>query len=366
MKKPPNDINPPKKVTRTRKRKVEVLVPALAEYIIQPNHVTNARYEYTLLQERIFTGMMHYLQADIKDLIHNATPQQLRIFSENEKSENIITLPIHLKDIALPEHYNQVVAAAKRMRNTSIVFKIKDKEGNESTVVDGLISRAVIPAAGHRRSSILEIDIHRQVAEILIDVQKKGNVPVEYTRYVYQIAQQASSKYTSLLYKKICSWRAKGGFTISLENLHKDICVRKVYLKKDGTVNYKNFKEKVLEKARTELYQKADCWFEYAELYEGRSVKNLRFKIITPETEEMNERRKETVKQGLRMRLHLSEQQISALSPLFNEENFNFDIVIAKIDSLVEYMRKNRWEIKNSKAYAFNSLKNMISAFTKG
>ena len=366
MKKPQNDIKTPKKITRTRKRQVEVLVPALAEYIIQPNHVTNARYEYTLLQERIFTGMMYYLQTDIKDLLHNATPQQLRIFTENEKADNIITLPIPLKDIALPEHYNQVVAAAKRMRKTSVVFKIKDHEGNESTVVDGLISRAVIPSAGHRRSSILEIDIHRQVAEILIDIQKRGETPIEYTRYIYQIAQQASSKYTSLLYKKICSWRAKGGFTISLENLHKDICVRKVYLKKDGAVSYKHFKEKVLEKARKELFRKADCWFEYVELYEGRSVKNLRFKIITPETEEMNNRRIEIVKQGLRERLHLSEQQIAALSPLFDYENFNYELIIMKIDNLVEYIRKNRFQIHYPKAYAFDALKNMMTAFNQG
>ena len=59
-------IDLPKKATRTRKKKVEVLVPALAEYIIQPNHVTNARYEYTLLQERIFTAMMHYLQKPLE------------------------------------------------------------------------------------------------------------------------------------------------------------------------------------------------------------------------------------------------------------------------------------------------------------
>jgi len=192
-------INTPKKIIRTRKQKVEVLVPQLAEYIIQPNHVTNARYEYTLLQERIFTGMMYYLQTDIKELLRNANPLQLQIFSENKETDNYITLPVPLKDIAHPGNYNMVVAAAKKMRKTSIVFKVKDEEGNESTVVDGLISRATIPSAGHRRSSFLEIEVSRQVAEILINVQKKGNIPVEYTRYIYQIAQQASSKYTSLL-----------------------------------------------------------------------------------------------------------------------------------------------------------------------
>ena len=354
-------VNTPKKITRTRKQKVEVLVPQLAEYIIQPNHVTNARYEYTLLQERIFTGMMYYLQTDIKELLRHANPQQLQIFTENKDTNTYITLPVPLKDIALPENYNQVVAAAKKMRKTSIVFKVKDEYGNESTVVDGLISRATIPSAGNRRSSILEIEISRQVAEILINVQKKGNIPVEYTRYIYQIAQQASSKYTSLMYKKICSWRTKGGFTISLDNLYKDICVRKVYLKKDGTVNYKNFKAKVLEKAKAELYRKSDCWFEYVELYESRTVKNIRFKVITPETEEMDARRKELVKQGLRERLHLTEQQISALSPLFNDDNFRYDLIIMKIDNLVEYIRKNRWKINNPKAYAFDALKNMFS-----
>ena len=358
-------INPPKKKTRTRKKKVEVLVPALAEYIIQPNHVTNARYEYTLLQERIVTAIMYELQSPINDIIRGTDVRQLDLFNEKINNDNVVQIFIPLQNITTAPNYKYILPTAKRMVETSITFptKMANKEGGFS--VRPLLDEAKVPEHGNKRS-VLEIYIKKDIAKMLIDISMRSpRFPVEYTRFVYQIAQNASSKYTSLLYKKICSWRAKGGFTISLENLYKDICVQSVY-QKDGKIAYKDFKRFVLEKAKDELFRKADCWFEYVELYEGRSVKNIRFKVITPETEEMNEKRKEIVKQGLRFRLQLSEKQISDLSPLFDDENFNYELIMMKIDNLTEHIRKNRFTIHYPKAYAFESLQKMITAFSQG
>ena len=124
------------------------------------------------------------------------------------------------------------------------------------------------------KSSTLEVYINKEVVKILTDVS------TEYTRYIYQIAQQISSKYSSLFYKKICSWKHRKEVTVLLEELYKEFCIDKIYSTKDGKVNYSDFKHKVLEKAKKELFQKADCYFEYTENYKGRSVYSITFKVI--------------------------------------------------------------------------------------
>lgn len=349
------DITTALKILHTEKRKVQVLVPELAQYIIQPNAVTNAVYEYSLFEERILTGIMYQLQTPIHEFKKYADVKQLSLFNDpTRESEDTVKLLIPLKDITTAPHYEQVEAAAKKMRQTNVVFPIM-RDGLPYTVIAGLIDEATVPMVNNRRSSHLEVRMSKKVAEILINIRKKGDVPVEYTRYVYQIAQNASSKYTSLLYKKIASWKVKGGFTISLEDLYRDICVRKVYLNNDGSVNYKNFKQNVLEKAKKELQQKADCWFEYIENYEGRRVKSITFKVITPEFEQTQEDKIFYLKLLMGNLLRVYEKDIPA--GLFDK----VDPVIINdaIIRIAQAIKDNK--ITNKKGYAIKSLQNLIA-----
>ncbi|MDR0575530.1 MAG: replication initiation protein [Tannerella sp.] len=348
------DITTALKILHTEKRKVQVLVPELAEYIIQPNAVTNAVYEYNLLEERILTGLMYQLQTPIHELKKLADVKQLSLFNDpTRESEDTVKMLIPLKDITTAPNYARVEDAAKKMRQTNVVFPI-ERDGLPFTVVGGLIDEATIPLVNNRRSSHLEIRMSKKVAEILINIRKKGDIPVEYTRYVYQIAQNASSKYTSLLYKKIASWKVKGGFTIPLEDLYRDICVQKVYLNKDGSINYKNFKSNVLEKAKNELYQKADCWFEYTENYEGRRVKSITFKVITPEMEQTREDKIFYLKKLMIVHLQVYEKDIPA--GLFEKVDLpTIGAAILRIKEAIDTVRP-----VNKKGYAIKSLQNLM------
>lgn len=347
-------INTPRKVAVTRRQKVKVLIPELAEYIIQPNIVTNARYEYTLIQERIFTAIMYYLQNPIEELIHHADAKQLSLFKENEEDPYQIKIAIPMNHITRPDDYDRILPQAKKMVETAIVFPYKDENGEDIAHIYPLIAGAIVPMAGNRRCSHIELTISRKVAEILISVQKRGTMPVMYTRFVYQIAQNSSSKYTSLLYKKIASWKVKGGFTISLEDLYRDICVRKVYKTKDGNIDYRHFKERVLERAKEELYQKADCWFEYQEHYEGRRVKSLTFKVITPEMEQTQEDQIFYLKKLMIDLLRVYEKDIPA--GLFEKVDLpTIGAAILRIKEAIDTVHPT-----NKKGYAIKSLQNLM------
>jgi len=353
--------------THTKKRKVQITIPELRNYVVQPNQVTNARYEYTLIQERVFTAIMYKLQDVIKKKINYNPIQNMQtdLFANHssEDVENTIKITLPLKDLADKSKYNTVIESAKKMGNISIEFP-SFKENIDRTYY--LLRAVDTPAIGNRHQN-LDVYINRDVAEILINViTNRLGQPVEYTRFMYEIAQQASSKYSSLMYKKICSWKKRGGFTILLEELYKDLCVNNAYLLPDGRINYKNFKSKVLEKSKEELFQKADCWFEYTENYKGRSVHSINFKIITPQLVEKINEHKDYIKYLLKNHFNISSDDISKhLSPLFTEENFDHVRLSQKILEIHEAMHKIRYENKNKvfdpKAYAMKSLINFVN-----
>ena len=354
-----------KKVVRTRKRKVEICIPELNNYVMQPNHVTNARYEYTLTQERIFTAIMYGLQDPIKRKLKVQATHQLDLFADfMADDDSAIKLSIPLKDIAPKSAYDAAIKAAEKMSAISVIVPGVDKNNEVDSNIKFFLIRAIrTPAVGGRRKKI-EIIVNRDVAEILINIMSnRPGIPSEYTRYMYQIAQSASSKYTSLLYKKICSWRKRGGFTILIDELYKDLCVNNVYLNPDGTVRYKSFKQKVLEKARKELFQQADCWFEYAENYKGNRVHSLTFKIITPELEEAVTEQKAAVRRMFKEHFRLTDKDIdNNLAALFSYHNFDYPFISNRTAIIYMAMseKRNARELVDPKAYALVSLKNLV------
>jgi Protein involved in initiation of plasmid replication len=354
-----------KKVVRTRKRKVEICIPELNNYVMQPNHVTNARYEYTLTQERIFTAIMYGLQDPIKRKLKVQATHQLDLFADfMADDDSAIKLSIPLKDIAPKSAYDAAIKAAEKMSAISVVVPGVGKNNEVDSNIKFFLIRAIrTPAVGGRRKKI-EIIVNRDVAEILINIMSnRPGIPSEYTRYMYQIAQSASSKYTSLLYKKICSWRKRGGFTILIDELYKDLCVNNVYLNPDGTVRYKSFKQKVLEKARKELFQQADCWFEYSENYKGNRVHSLTFKIITPELEEVVAEQKAAVRRMFKEHFRLTDKDIdNNLAALFSDHNFDYPFISNRTAIIYMAMseKRNARELVDPKAYALVSLKNLV------
>jgi hypothetical protein len=63
------------KDSKGKKQKKIIIVPAMYNYIYQPNRMTNANYDYSLIQERLLNAKIFYLQEVIKELmgVHNYT-----------------------------------------------------------------------------------------------------------------------------------------------------------------------------------------------------------------------------------------------------------------------------------------------------
>lgn len=346
------------KSVRTVKRKTEIILPGTTTTIYQSNRVTNGRYGgFTLIQGKIFVGIMRQLQEAIKKEMEGKDWKQLEIFSNPDK--DMIKIGIPLNDIGRNYQYKEIYAAADEMM--SIRVKMKPLEGYESVAT--LISKADIPTIINGKST-LYLYIIKDVAEqlIVVDRNLKSGTPMQYTKYLYEVALAARNKYTYKLYWIISSWKEKGGFRISYEKLREQLGISN-----DTDINHKyidypeyaDFKRRILKPVQTDLENKADCWFNCAERgFEertGKKVAWLNFKVITPEIESVRSAKIEHYRNILKIHASFKDEQFDQIRYLFSEE-VDSSIVGAKILELISYVKENIKTINMPQAYIIKSL----------
>ncbi|RYX84801.1 RepB family plasmid replication initiator protein [bacterium] len=161
----------------TVKRKRIIMLPEVKNYIIQPNRITNAVYNYTLIQEKIFTAIMFYLQEPINLSMKNVNIHQLDLFTKSEK----VRLTIPLREIAKPRQYGEVKEAMQQMAGIVINIPYLDANEKKRKKITNLFNFDVPEQAEYQSSVIIEME--KMVAEILIDIDKDptNQRPINYT-----------------------------------------------------------------------------------------------------------------------------------------------------------------------------------------
>lgn len=338
---------------KTKKTKKIVMLPSLRNYMFQPNRVTNAVYDYSLIQEKIFNAVMFRLQDAIKLSLKGNDYKQLTLFKEFE-NDNQIKLSIPLKEISIPQHYKYVKDSIKQLASIVVEIPYTDKKTNEKRLkISGLLE-ADIPVESNRSSSV-DIFINKDIAHLLIEIeQNQFGQPVQYTRFIYEIAQNATNKYTSRIYKLICSWRKKGGFTISLEEFKEQLGIESKYK------YFNDIKKRILLPVQEELFEKADCWFNCNSndfiTKQGNTVTHLNFKVITPELIEEDSRRKDYALNLLRTHFKFGDRHIEQVKPIF--DNASMPKILEKIIQLRTYYSENVTKIGDITSYVITALLN--------
>ena len=119
-------INSELEIRKTVKRKKEVLVPKKSDMVFIPNRVTNAKYNYTLIQEKIFNFLLYNLQAAIRLNMNGGDYHQLELFKEINEDRVGISIPIN--NISTPNHYSEVREAAESLGKSLIRITQTNKE----------------------------------------------------------------------------------------------------------------------------------------------------------------------------------------------------------------------------------------------
>lgn len=322
----------------TEKRQKIVMLPEIISYMQQPNRVTEATYDYTLVQKKILTAVIYFLQEGIKHRLNGYSYEQLEIFKQNPSEKIQIKIPLH-EITPSKQYYSDVRESAKML--ASIIVRLPGKDpftGKAGTYFTGLMS--VFVPDDYRYDRHMVIELEKEVAKRLMEIDKnERGIPVNYTRYAYEIIMRSKNKHTPRIYEMISSWKKKGGFVITLDDFRSRLMLGDKY------PTYKDLKNRVIKPAHEELFEKADCWFNCLakdfEVRKGKTITHLNFKVIVPELKEMNEVKKNSIIEMLRMHFGFKEEHLVAIKPILADPD-NFDKLNLKLLELNDYIQSKK------------------------
>lgn len=336
----------------TAKRRRRSMPDTLRTIIYQPNHITNARYNFTLFQERIFTYVMFYLQHYVERLRAGEQLEQMEIFASGE---NIIKIYVPLDFIVpnSPAQYNKVRESAKAMASLVIQVPYKDRKGRSWQEFTGMFS-VHLEAGEKKRSKHVVMGIRRDIALLLVDFDKKDGKIVNYTSFMFEYAMNAKHKYTPRIYKYISSWKEKGtSYPIELEEFKAMIGCAGEYK------TYTDFKRRVLVPAAKELQDIADCWFDidydkFETLTNGK-VSHLTFRVTTADEKLTYCKLWDNIWYLMKTHFSFTENQIQQLKDNIKTDKVSPKDVYNKIIDLYRRLQDGH-EIKDIKSYAMKVL----------
>lgn len=321
-----------KERTGLPRTKLPVKLPDNPTWLKQPNLITMLSADLNTLHLRVLISIIEKLQSSIDQLVNGAPFQQLNLFQQTVNDRIIITIPT--KDFGVnPDNYPELRKALLQLASIPVELDTKDPiTGAESWAVSGLF-KAYIPKEKHRRTVSFEFD--NNIAIALVDVERG------FTKYIKEIAFQTQSKYTIRIYMLISSWKDRGGFSITLDRFRRWLKLGKKYPR------YKDLYKRIIRPVYEELFEKANCWFEVAEVYKNGETDpfKLNFKVVraalTFQEEEYLKTQSRALSNMLSYHFKMGDKQIKEV--LAYVTIFNVRIAINKVMELKDYLNEN-WD----------------------
>jgi plasmid replication initiation protein len=225
--------------------------------LVQPNKVTNARYDYTEVQENVLTCMIEAIQ----DHMTKEKPIETDLFGHP-------TIRIKASEIAKGNTKLYVLQQLRELRKKDIDFEYINDKGQTEDVTTGLISsfRSI------RETDFIEVEISVWAIPFLL-YWGKG---VGGTVFSKTIALTLKGVYTKRLYKFCKRWEDVGGKAMDLDEFKQMLMVEGKYKK---PADLKRF---VLEPAKKQMAKHADVCFKYEfKKIRSRSYNSISFKIFS-------------------------------------------------------------------------------------
>ena len=336
-------------ITPAKKRKKPSSLPIKFDYVVQPNRWTDARYETSLIGQKLLNAIIFNLQDAIQISFKNEDYTQLTLWKDCNYGSKI-NIKIPLRDISIPQHYDRLKSALKSM----VGYVVEIPTEKKTIRLDNLLT-AEIPETPNY-SSVIDIYMEKHVAKWLIEIEKDPNgKPIQWTRFMYQVAQSASNKYTSKIYQKLCSWRTREGFVMSEGEF------RKWLLLEDKYKDFYDLKKRILIPVQEDLKRMGDIWFNCNVkdfTYKQNNTVYLHFKIISNKTIDNDSKTKDEVLYLLRTHFKFEERHIELIKPIFDEVSPL--TVKDKILELYTYYSANSNKIADITSYTIRSLQNQF------
>lgn len=227
--------------------------------IIQPNAVTNARYEYSQIEKDV---MYHYIE---RMMLHMTKEKLLG----KDLFGNYV-IEFDLRDITNKNNHAQVLAALRSLQRKPISYNLNRPDG----VYD--ITTTLIASVIHKRnSSLIQV---KTTEESLPVVTYLGQ---GFTALNKSVALSLPSVHAKRMYELCCRWRDTGFYRVSIKEFRKMMAIEDKYK------NASDLRSNVLDMADRFLRERADLFFTYVLRKEkGRAYDWLEISIYSKDVED--------------------------------------------------------------------------------
>lgn len=229
--------------------------------IIQPNRITNARYEWSAIQKNIMYLVIDALQSEMS--------YQPLLFDRGRE------YVLDLANITNAENYSYVFREAEDFIGRTMHYDWQGENGKMNDTTTTIIASVT----RERGARFIRVEVPKMALPVLLYIGKGTG----FTVMQKTIAISLKSKHSKRMYELCCRWADKGGFDMSMVEFRQMMCLEDQYTK------VSMLQSKVINVAKKELKENADKWFEYKlEKVKSRSFNWIYCKVFTNDLKQKN------------------------------------------------------------------------------
>jgi plasmid replication initiation protein len=223
--------------------------------VYQSNGLTEAKYEFSLLEKKAFLLVLNKIRETFidtdsanKDLFHN------------------LIVEFRPKDVQFESGKpSDIYNALKKLMSKIVEFKTSDYD----------YAAPLLSGAHHyKKEGYFKMTASKDLVYHIVDVAK------QYTAYSLDVAMSFKSIYSVRFYEWLNQWKLSGGMKLSIKEIKARLMIENKY------PDYFDFKKRVIDVAHSEMKSlfsegMCDLYFEYSEYKEGRRIAGISIKIFT-------------------------------------------------------------------------------------
>lgn len=220
------------------------------EVVAKANDLVRARHTFSTYEQRIFASMV----ADLKRGSRKFPVQQVPVTQICERSNS-------------SDLYRRLDEISKRLTNRKIVIRKTDDEGNRSFERINVFSKCKYKEG----EGTIEARFTEDMRPFLLELKER------FTLYLITVFLRLQSKYSTQIYELLKMRQGLRKIKMSVDEF------RDVLALEDKYEQFYSLKKRVIEQARKELKEKADIFFTYDVIRDGRTPVAITFFIHTNE-----------------------------------------------------------------------------------
>jgi plasmid replication initiation protein len=230
------------------------IIKVKSNLVVSSNDLVHAKYDLTLWQKRVFVYAISQLQKETKEFepIRMDIADIIKFFKGSDGKKT----------------YSTIIEAPKSL-DTTLEIPYISKEGNLRYGFIKLLKNYTIPGDDEEGNQYIELCFNNDLRPHLLELKEK------FLKYDIKNIVDLQSTYSFRMFEILKSYEFRKQVEFEIDYLREVLEVKNIYK------SFKDFKKRIIEKAREDLFKYCDISFTYVEkkAFKGKKVESLVFTI---------------------------------------------------------------------------------------